>query len=317
MEILRFMLLGIGTGGVYAMLAQGLVLVYRGSGLLNFSQGAIAMVGAFAYYECTSLDGLPLWAGVVIALALCGLIGALIQLVVLRQMRRSSSLSQVIATLGVTIVLQSAAYLRYGHDPHAVKSIIPVSTVHIFSGQLGIGLNLIGIFLIGLVLTIVLSVVYRRTNFGRVTTAVAEKQLVAATLGHSPDLIASVNWALGGVIACLGRRPGRTDPLPRPDPAGPAGSPGHGGRAAGRIRILPDHVRRRRGPGVPATLDRPLRQPARLVSAAPFIVVVIVLILRGQVLPLAQPRAQPGHRRSAAARSGTGWSPCCTRPAPT
>jgi len=112
MEILRFMLLGIGTGGVYAMLAQGLVLVYRGSGLLNFSQGAIAMVGAFAYYECTSLDGLPLWAGVVVALALCGLIGALIQLVVLRQMRRSSSLSQGIATLGVTIVLESAAYLR-------------------------------------------------------------------------------------------------------------------------------------------------------------------------------------------------------------
>ena len=46
MEILRFVLLGIGTGGVYAMLAQWLVLVYRGSGLLNFSQGALAMTGA-------------------------------------------------------------------------------------------------------------------------------------------------------------------------------------------------------------------------------------------------------------------------------
>jgi branched-subunit amino acid ABC-type transport system permease component len=47
MEILRFMPLGIGTGGVYALLAQGPVLVCRGSGLLNFSQGAIAMARAF------------------------------------------------------------------------------------------------------------------------------------------------------------------------------------------------------------------------------------------------------------------------------
>ena len=97
MEILRFMLLGVGTGGVYAMLAQGLVLVYRGSGLLNFSQGAIAMVGAFAYYECTSEHGLPLALGVVIALVICGALGALIHILVLRHMQRSSALTRVIA----------------------------------------------------------------------------------------------------------------------------------------------------------------------------------------------------------------------------
>jgi sulfate-transporting ATPase len=286
MEILRFMLLGIGTGGVYAMLAQGLVLVYRGSGLLNFSQGAIAMVGAFAYYECTSLDGLPLWAGVVIALALCGLIGALIQLVVLRQMRRSSSLSQVIATLGVTIVLQSAAYLRYGHDPHAVKSIIPVSTVHIFSGQLGIGLNLIGIFLIGLVLTIVLSLVYRKTNFGRVTTAVAEKQLVAATLGHSPDLIASVNWALGGVIAGLGGI--LVAPILFLDPTQLVllVLPAMAAALLGGFASFPITFVVAVALGVAQSLINRYVSQAGWSSAAPFIVVVIVLILRGQVLPL-------------------------------
>ncbi len=63
MELLRFVLLGIGTGGVYAMVGQGLVLVYRGSGLLNFSQGAIAMVGAYAFYEATSEHHLPLGVG--------------------------------------------------------------------------------------------------------------------------------------------------------------------------------------------------------------------------------------------------------------
>ena len=48
MDVIRFAILGLGTGAVYALLAQGLVLVYRGSGILNFAQGAMAMTGAFA-----------------------------------------------------------------------------------------------------------------------------------------------------------------------------------------------------------------------------------------------------------------------------
>src|ERR1700722_5815723 len=115
MEILRFMILGVGTGGVYAMLAQGLVLVYRGSGLLNFSQGAIMMAGAYAFYVCTTEYNMPLVLGTVIALAFSGLLGALIHLVVLRHLQRSSALSRVVATLGITIALQAAAYLIFGY----------------------------------------------------------------------------------------------------------------------------------------------------------------------------------------------------------
>ena len=59
MEFIRFAILGLATGGIYAMISLGLVLVYRGSGLLNFAQGAMAMVGAYAYYEFTVKHGLP------------------------------------------------------------------------------------------------------------------------------------------------------------------------------------------------------------------------------------------------------------------
>ncbi len=132
------------------------------------------------------------------------MLGALIHLLVLRQLQRSSSLSRVIATLGVTIALQAGAYLRYGHNPLPVKSVLPTRSVHVFSHQLIIGLNYIIIFAIALALTVVLALVYRRTSFGRATTAVAEKQRVSASLGHSPDRIATINWALGGALAGLG-----------------------------------------------------------------------------------------------------------------
>jgi ABC-type branched-subunit amino acid transport system ATPase component/branched-subunit amino acid ABC-type transport system permease component len=286
MEIFRFMLLGVGTGGVYAMLAQGLVLVYRGSGLLNFSQGAITMAGAFVFYECTSEQNLPLALGVVIALVFSGTLGALIHLLVLRHLQRSSALSRVIATLGIAIALQAGAYILFGHEPHAVKSIIPTSTVDVFSSQLGVGVNVLSIFLISLVLTIVLTVAYRVTAFGRVTTAVAEKQRVAATLGHSPDLVASVNWALGGVIAGLGGI--LIAPILFLDPTQlvllviPAMSAALlGGFSSFPITFIVAIVL-----GMAESLiGRYVSQPG-WASAAPFIVVVIVLIIRGQVLPL-------------------------------
>jgi sulfate-transporting ATPase len=286
MEILRFMILGVGTGGVYAMLAQGLVLVYRGSGLLNFSQGAIMMAGAYAFYVCTTEYNMPLVLGTVIALAFSGLLGALIHLVVLRHLQRSSALSRVVATLGITIALQASAYLIFGYEPRAVKSIIPLSTVHVFSNQLGIGVNVLAILFISLAITIVLTIAYRVTSFGRVTTAVAEKQRVAATLGHSPDLVASVNWAISGVIAGLGGI--LIAPILFLDPTQLVllVLPAMAAALLGGFSSFPITFLVSIGVGIAESLiGRYVSQPG-WASAAPFIVVVIVLLVRGQVLPM-------------------------------
>ena len=51
MEIVQFVLLGLGIGAIYSLLGQGLVLIYRGSGIVNFAQGSFVMVGGYAYYE--------------------------------------------------------------------------------------------------------------------------------------------------------------------------------------------------------------------------------------------------------------------------
>jgi ABC-type branched-subunit amino acid transport system ATPase component/branched-subunit amino acid ABC-type transport system permease component len=202
-EIIRFALLGLATGAIYAVLAQGLVLVYRGSGLLNFAQGAMAMVGAYIYYELTVKAGLPLVLGLVGAVLFCAALGGAIHIVLLGPMRGASALSRVIVTLGLLVVFQSAALILWGVNPLAVPSLLPTGTVHVFSHQLPIGEDRIFIFAIGAALTAGLWWFYRRSDFGRVTTAVAENQVVAASLGHSPDLVAAINWALGSALAAV------------------------------------------------------------------------------------------------------------------
>lgn len=202
MDVLTFALIGLSTGALYAMVSLGLVLVYRGSGLLNFAQTGIVMAGAYFYYEIHDQRGVPAWAGAIITVGAGALLGALIHLGVLRPMRNTSPLARVIATLGVLTVLYSIGIIRYSDAIRGFDPILPTGRVE-FADGVAIDRQRIYIFGIGLILTAALWLVYRYTAYGRVATAVSENELTAATLGYSPDRIATTNWAAAGGIAAF------------------------------------------------------------------------------------------------------------------
>ena len=286
MEILRFALLGLATGAIYALLSQGLVLIYRGSGLLNFAQGAMAMFGAFAYYQMTVRDGLPEAVSIPLALAACAVLGALVHLGILRTMRRASALSRVIATLGVVLVLQSAAFLIYGQNPLQVPSVLPSSTVHLFSNSLAIGQDRIRIFGICLVLSVGLYLLYRLTPFGRVTTAVAENELAAAAFGLSPDVVAAANWAIGSALAGLAGI--LIAPILYLEPTSLVllVIPAMAAALIGGFSSFPVTLVTALVLGVAQSeIERYVSQPG-WATAAPFLAVIGVLIVRGRGLPL-------------------------------
>ncbi|MET8052408.1 ATP-binding cassette domain-containing protein [Streptosporangium sp. NPDC005286] len=202
MNELTFILIGIGTGSLYALVAQGLVLIFRGSGIVNFAQGAFALFGAYVYYNVAQHTGASLLVCLLVSVAATGLLGVLVQLLVLMPMRRASSLSRLIATLGLLVTLQAAAVVIYGDRNLVVRSLLPTDGIELLPGA-RIGADRIIILAIGLVTTVVLWAVFRYTSYGRVTTAVAQSPRTAATLGHSPDRIAAVNWGVGGAVSGL------------------------------------------------------------------------------------------------------------------
>jgi branched-subunit amino acid ABC-type transport system permease component len=286
MQIAAFALLGLGTGAIYAMLAQGLVVVYRGSGLINFAQGAMAMVGAYADFQFTVSYGLPTWLSLVLALALCALLGALIQLLILRNMQRSPALSRVIATLGITICLQAGAFLVYGRNPQSLPSLLPTRTVHVFSGQLPIGENVLIIIGIGAVCTVALTVLYRYTAFGRTTAAVAQNQVVAASLAHSPTAIASLNWMLASTLAGLAGILVAPIFFLEPTTLVLLVVPALAAALLGQFGSFPVTFALSLALGVASSeIERYVSEPG-WATAFPFIVIIAVLTLRGQVLPL-------------------------------
>ncbi len=202
MQVFTYALLGLGLGAMYSLASQGLVLIYRGSGVLNFAQGAIGMVGAYVEWQIAVQHGLPFGVALVFGVLASALLGAATHLLVMRQLRRASPLARIVATLGVLITLQAAVIVRYGATVKFIPSALPTHVINLGDG-VKVSEDRLYLLLIAAALTVVLWAIYKYTRFGLGTTAVAENQRAAATLGWSPDVIATVNWTLGSALAGL------------------------------------------------------------------------------------------------------------------
>ena len=196
-DVLKYALLGLGPGGVYALLALGIVLVYRGSGVVNFAAGGFALFGAAFFLELR--DSMPTFVAIALATLATAVLGAAVQLLLMRPMRHASPLARVVATLGVFVALLEAAEIRYGLNSVLVPSFLPDKPWRI-TDTIVVGADRLWILGITTVLTFVLWAVYRYTLFGIATTGVAENERATATLGWSPNLIATLNWAAGGAL---------------------------------------------------------------------------------------------------------------------
>ncbi len=200
-EVLVVALLGVGLGAMYTLTAQGLILIYRGSGVLNFAHGAVAVSATYFWWELYVNHGWDYGFAVAAAIAAAMIFGALIHVLLMRPLRHASPLARTVATLGLLLTLESVIVLRYGTDTTIVPSKLPTTLTTIFGVQ--VSEDRLILLAIAIIMSAALWALYRFTSFGRATSAVAENQEAAATLGLSPDVIAASNWALGSGLAAL------------------------------------------------------------------------------------------------------------------
>jgi branched-chain amino acid transport system permease protein len=199
-DVLLFAILGIGAGASYALIALGIVLIQKGSGAVNFAQGAIAGCSAIFFASATN-NGMPKVVALLIALAGAAALGVLFYVLVMRPLRRAPLLARIVATLGLMIVLSALAVKVWGSLSVVAPSLFPTNSLSIFG--IAFGVDRLYLLATTIVLTVVLWAVYRFTTFGIATRAVAESERAASLLGLSPDLIGAANWALGCMLAAF------------------------------------------------------------------------------------------------------------------
>jgi len=198
----------LSLGCVYALFALGFTLIFGVLGVINLSHGAVFMVGAYAAVQAMARFDLPLWGGLLFAFVFCGLLGLVIDFLVLKPLRARNAphLIPMIATIGVAIILNNGMQGIFGAQnvrfPAGVVSgeSLNLAGIHLTALELGI-------ILLSFALMTVLMVALKRTQLGRALRAIAESPKAAHLLGINVEglfyLTSFAAAALGGLAGVL------------------------------------------------------------------------------------------------------------------
>ncbi|HTT27302.1 MAG TPA: ATP-binding cassette domain-containing protein [Solirubrobacteraceae bacterium] len=199
-QVLLYALLGLGSGALIAGIALGVVLTYRGSGIINLATGGFAMLAGYAFWALR-VDLLHLSTGPALLLSLVVVlaVGAATELVAFRPLRTASPLAKLVSSLGVLLVLQASMLLAFGSSEQPEPNVLPENTVSMLGAVIPIDRFIITAIVI--LLSAGLWALYRFTRFGLATRAASENEVVAMLGGLSPNSLSMVNTLLASVIA--------------------------------------------------------------------------------------------------------------------
>ena len=201
-EFLEFTLQGLSAGMIYAAIALSLVLIWRGTRVLNYSQGAMAMLTSFIALEVVYATG-NYWLAFFVALASGLALGAVVERLVVRQVTGKPPLNAVIVTIGLLIGIEGLAGLFFGGNNRAFP--VPYSLNGLSIGKVALGITRNDIFIGVAVLAAagLFAVLFQYTSIGLRLRATAFNSQVARLLGVRVGRMLTLGWALAGLLGAL------------------------------------------------------------------------------------------------------------------
>ena len=201
-EFLQFTLSGVSFGMIYAAVALSLVLIWRGTRLLNYAQGGMAMITTYVAIEVIYHTG-SYWAGFLVALVAGILLGAICQVTIIRPTMNKPPLNGVIVTIGLLVLLEGLAGIFFGGQFRSFPTAFSVTGLRI--GGTPLGVSRFDIFVVAAVLvtTLVLATAFRYTSAGLRMRAAAFNATIARLSGIRVARVLTVGWALAGLLGAL------------------------------------------------------------------------------------------------------------------
>ncbi len=196
---------GLIVGNIYALLAVGLALIFGVSHLINFAHGSVYTVGAYVGWACITYLHTPLPLTMVIVLVACGLLGVAIERIGLRPLAGSARIAPMLATIGISLILDQGLNLIFTPDPRSLSSQLPDWRIQVGSGTIG-ALDIL-IAAIGVASAAVLFGFLRFSRLGWAVRATALDRDAAQQMGVDTDgvnrLVFAIASALGGLSGML------------------------------------------------------------------------------------------------------------------
>lgn len=204
MDFFKYLINGVQTGGIYALVALGYTMVYGIVKLINFAHGDFIMVGGYvALVSSAALAGagLPLYLCIPLAILFCSVLGVVTERVAYKPLRGAPKISVLITAIGVSLLLENLVQVFFSPNPQPFRQIFP-NTILRF-GELQLSTNTVITILLSLGLMVALHLFIQKTKLGRAMRAVSEDEGAARLMGINVSSTISLTFAIGSGLAAV------------------------------------------------------------------------------------------------------------------
>lgn len=209
---------GLLNGGIIAIIALGIVLIYRSSEVFNFSHGQLVMLGAYftwwfagAEENGNEVFNLPLWGAIPLAVIVMAGLGLLIERLALRPMTGQPLLAIILMTLGLAQFLEGSAAIVFGIQPKnnfpapfSPSDVISIPFPGAFNDTIIIKQALLATAIIAILAAVIFMLFFQYTRTGLAMRATSEDHELARGVGINVPRVFGLSWAIAGIIATIG-----------------------------------------------------------------------------------------------------------------
>ena len=203
MTFLNFLISGISLGSIYAIIALGYTMVYGIAKMLNFAHGDVIMIGAYVCFYAISRFELPPLISILLAMAVCTLLGVVIERLAYKPLRSAPSLAVLITAIGVSYFLQNLALLLWSPNPKVFPSVVGKGKLSLFGGELTVSYVTSITIVICIIIMIALTLFTGKTKMGKAMRACSEDKGAAQLMGINVNATISITFAIGSGLAAI------------------------------------------------------------------------------------------------------------------
>ncbi|MCC5950697.1 MAG: branched-chain amino acid ABC transporter permease [Acidimicrobiia bacterium] len=200
-QFLQYMVAGVALGAKYALVALGFVIIFKATGVINFAQGGLVMLGAYLTYNFGVTWDLPFWVAVAMAMVVTALVGVVIERVILRYMVGRPAFALIMITVGLLFILQQVTVAIWGDDALNLGDPWGLGTFRI--GDIVIQERDLWAVILAAAAVAVFFVFFRYSSLGLAMRATAIDQEAALAQGMSAKRVHAAAWAIAGATGAL------------------------------------------------------------------------------------------------------------------
>jgi branched-chain amino acid transport system permease protein len=199
---LQLVISGFSLGMVYAMVAIGFVIILKCSKAFNIAQGQFVMIGGYVGFTFLVTFHLPVWAALLAAIAVAIVMGLLIERLTLRPLVGQPVLAVIMMTIALATVLDGLATLIWGGEYKAYHGVLPNIALKI--GEISVPSEMVIGLIVSVIAVVILMLLFRYTKSGLAMRATAEDEQVVQSAGIKVTTVYALSWVIACIVGVLG-----------------------------------------------------------------------------------------------------------------